>query len=69
MPYLTVDGAELYYEVHGSGPALLMAHGQGGNHMVWWQQVPFFAPRFTCITYDARAFGASRDLDESGRRR
>jgi 3-oxoadipate enol-lactonase len=67
MPFLETNGIELYYEVHGSGPALLFAHGQGGNHLVWWQQVPFFARQFTCITFDARAFGRSHDVDGKGR--
>jgi 3-oxoadipate enol-lactonase len=54
--------------VHGSGPALLFAHGQGGNHLSWWQQVPHFARHYTCITFDHRAFGFSRDVDGLGRR-
>jgi len=68
MPYAPVNGIDLYYEVHGKGPAVLFAHGQGGNHLSWWQQVPFFAKHYTCITYDARAFGRSIDLDNKGRR-
>ena len=36
---------DLYYEVSGSGPALLFAHGLGGNHLSWWQQVAHFAPQ------------------------
>jgi 3-oxoadipate enol-lactonase len=68
VPFLTVDGGDLYYEVHGSGPPLLFAHGQGGNHLVWWQQVPFFARHYTCITFDHRAFGQSSDADGQGRR-
>ncbi len=67
VPYLEVNGIQLYYEVHGSGPPLLFAHGQGGNTMVWWQQIPYFAPHYTCITFDARAFGRSHDLDGKGR--
>ena len=35
-------GAEIYYECTGSGPAVLFAHGLGGNHLSWWQQVPIF---------------------------
>ena len=31
--------AEIYYEVAGSGPAVIFAHGLGGNHLSWWQQV------------------------------
>ena len=29
---------KLHYEVTGSGPALVFAHGLGGNQMSWWQQ-------------------------------
>ncbi|MGE0059179.1 MAG: alpha/beta fold hydrolase [Dehalococcoidia bacterium] len=68
MPFAPVNGIELYYEVHGSGPAVLFAHGQGGNHLSWWQQVPTFSRHYTCITYDARHFGKSIDLDGKGRR-
>jgi 3-oxoadipate enol-lactonase len=67
MPYAPVNGIELYYELHGSGPPLLFAHGQGGNHLSWWQQIPHFAPHYTCITYDARAFGKTHDVDGKGR--
>jgi 3-oxoadipate enol-lactonase len=67
MPWAPVNGIDLYYEVHGSGPHLLFAHGQGGNHLSWWQQVPFFSRFYTCITFDHRAFGFSRDTDERGR--
>jgi 3-oxoadipate enol-lactonase len=68
MPFAPVNGINLYYEVHGSGPHLLFAHGQGGNHLSWWQQVPHFAAHYTCITFDNRAFGRSLDLDSQGRR-
>jgi pimeloyl-ACP methyl ester carboxylesterase len=59
MPMAQVLGADLYYERHGEGPALVFAHGLGGNHLVWWQQVPYFRERYTCITYDAPGFGVS----------
>lgn len=68
MPFAAINGINLYYEVHGSGPHLLFAHGQGGNHLSWWRQVPFFARHYTCITFDHRAFGFSHDLDNRGRR-
>lgn len=68
MPYAPVNGIELYYESHGSGLAVVFAHGAGGNHLSWWQQVPVFSKRFRCITFDHRAFGRSRDGDGDGRR-
>ena len=40
MPKAQINGMELYYEVHGQGPAVVFAHGAGGNHVSWWQQVP-----------------------------
>lgn len=49
----------LYYEVAGDGPALLFAHGLGGNHLSWWQQVAHFAPRYTCVTFAHRGFAPS----------
>ncbi len=61
MPFLTTGGADLYYETHGAGPAIVFAHGAGGNHLSWFQQVPFFRDRYTCVTFDHRGFGRSLD--------
>jgi pimeloyl-ACP methyl ester carboxylesterase len=64
MPFAAVNGIDLYYEVHGQGPAVLFCHGSGGNHLSWWQQVPHFSGRYTCITFDHRAFGRSQDVPD-----
>lgn len=56
MPQLHVNGADLYYEAEGNGPGLVFAHGLGGGHMSWWQQVPAFRDRFTCVTFSHRGF-------------
>ena len=61
MPFLSTGGARLYYESHGSGPAIVFAHGAGGNHLSWWQQVPHFRERYTCVVFDHRGFGQSLD--------
>jgi 3-oxoadipate enol-lactonase len=55
--------ATIYYEVHGDGPALVLAHGMGGNHASWFNQVPFFSRWFKVVTFDHRGFGNSRDLE------
>ena len=69
MPLAPVNGIRLYYETHGKGPALVLAHGAGGNHLSWWQQVPHFARRYRCVVFDHRAFGGSHDVrDGPGRR-
>ena len=49
----------LHYEVTGSGPALLFAHGLGGNQMSWWQQVSHFSPNYTCVAFAHRGFAPS----------
>jgi 3-oxoadipate enol-lactonase len=61
MPFLETGGGRLYYETHGSGPAIVFAHGAGGNHLSWWQQVPHFRDRYTCVVFDHRGFGQSLD--------
>jgi 3-oxoadipate enol-lactonase len=65
MPFLTLDRCDLYYEVTGQGPALLFAHGLGGGHLSWWQQVPYFRDRYTCITFSHRGFSPSRTAPDS----
>ena len=55
--------ASIYYEVHGDGTALVLAHGMGGNHASWFNQVPFFSRWFKVVTFDHRGFGNSRDLE------
>ncbi|MBI3709967.1 MAG: alpha/beta hydrolase [Proteobacteria bacterium] len=53
--------AEIYYEVTGHGPPLIFAHGLGGNHLSWWQQIPHFSDRYTCVTFAHRGFTPSRE--------
>lgn len=56
-------GCQVYYEVTGSRrPAIVFAHGLGGNHMSWWQQVAHFAPRYTCVTFAHRGFAPSSPI-------
>jgi pimeloyl-ACP methyl ester carboxylesterase len=56
------DGARVYYEATGRGPALIFAHGLGGNHLSWWQQVPHFCDRYTCIAFAHRGFAPSSPI-------
>ncbi len=64
MPFAPVNGIDLYYETHGEGPTVVFAHGAGGNHASWWQQVPDIGRHYRCVTFDHRAFGRSHDLPE-----
>jgi 3-oxoadipate enol-lactonase len=60
MSWAASDGTRIYYEVHGSGPAVLFVHGSGGHHAAWWQQVAALRGDCTVITMDLRGFGCSR---------
>jgi 3-oxoadipate enol-lactonase len=64
MPSFDRAGCPLYYEVDGEGPAIVFAHGAGGNHLSWWQQVPEFRDSYRCVALDQRGFG--RSLVEPG---
>jgi hypothetical protein len=52
--FLDRPGCRIYYEVTGSGPPIIFAHGLGSNHLTWWQQVPHFSDRYTCVTFAHR---------------
>ena len=69
MPTVETNGASIYYETHGEGPAVVFAHGAGGNAASWWRQVPYFARRYKVIVFDHRMFGRSacalKDFDQS----
>ena len=66
MPVAEVNGIQLYYEEHGNGFPVVFAHGAGGNHFSWWQQVPAFSRQYRCITFDHRGWGLSMDEDDLG---
>ena len=60
MPYLTRDGVEIYYEVHGDGPALLFCSVTGLDHQAWkFHQVPEFSCDHKVILFDYRGTGKS----------
>jgi len=67
MPYLEVAASRLYYELHGEGDAVVLAHGVGGNHASWFNQVPTLAQRHRVVLIDQRGFGNSTDAEGLGR--
>lgn len=59
-----VDHAELYYEIRGGGPALLLISGAGGDAGYYSAVADELADAFTVVTYDRR--GNSRSTGRSG---
>lgn len=60
--FLERPGCSIYYEATGSGPAVVFAHGLGSNHMTWWQQVPHFCDRYTCVTFAHRGYAPGTEI-------
>jgi pimeloyl-ACP methyl ester carboxylesterase len=60
MSYLDVPGARLYYETHGSGPAMVMIAGAGGTADVFRKVTEHLMARYTVVIYDRRGFSRSR---------
>lgn len=65
MPMLVRDGVELYYEVHGEGPALLLTHGYSASSRMWAGQVGVLAKHFKTILWDMRGHGRSACPEDS----
>jgi 3-oxoadipate enol-lactonase len=56
-------GERIYYESWGKGDeAVVLGHGMGGSHAVWYQQVAFLSSHYRVITWDQRGFGRSTSL-------
>jgi pimeloyl-ACP methyl ester carboxylesterase len=64
MAFLTRDGVRLYYEVHGSGPAVLLSHGYSSSSRMWRGQVAAFKDRYRIIVWDMRGHGDSDYPDD-----
>lgn len=59
MPTVNVNGINLYYEIHGEGPNLVLIEGLGYHSWMWYRQVPDFARHFRTLVYDNRGVGKS----------
>ena len=64
MPYIDRDGVRIYYEVAGSGPAILLTHGFAASSRMFAQTVPALATDHTVITWDMRGHGQTDYPDD-----
>ena len=61
------EGEEIYWELirdaeegkSDNRPVVVLSHGAGGSHAVWYQQVPQIGERYRIVTWDSRGFGNS----------
>ena len=64
MSLFKVPGAQLYYEVTGSGPLLILIPGARGEGEIFRQVARKLASQYQVVTYDRRGFSRSQ-LDGS----
>ena len=56
---ITIDGQEVYYEVHGEGPPLLMLHGWGSHLNNFSALIDVYKSRYKIYAVDFPGFGQS----------
>jgi pimeloyl-ACP methyl ester carboxylesterase len=59
VPLVELNGARLWYELAGAGPAVVFLHHGIADARVWDPQWEPFAERFRVVRYDARGYGRS----------
>jgi len=58
----SLNGVQLYFEVHGDGEPLLLLHGFSGSSQDWMPSIAGWGPRFQLIVPDLRGHGRSTIL-------
>jgi pimeloyl-ACP methyl ester carboxylesterase len=66
MTKLYRDGVDLYYEVHGVGPALLLSHSYSATSQMWRGQIEALSRDYKLIVWDMRGHGQSDYPGDAG---
>jgi pimeloyl-ACP methyl ester carboxylesterase len=64
MPKIDRDGVNIHYEVHGSGPALLLTHGYSSTSAMWQGQIEALSKNHKLVLWDMRGHGQSDYPDD-----
>src|SRR4029450_12721520 len=59
MPRVAVNGTELYYEIRGTGPPVLLIMGATGDGGHFDELAELLSDEFTVVSYDRRGNGRS----------
>jgi pimeloyl-ACP methyl ester carboxylesterase len=59
MAKLNRDGVNLYYEVHGEGPVILLTHGYSATAQMWQGQIAPLSKKHKLVLWDMRGHGQS----------
>ncbi len=64
MPKIDRDGVNIHYEVHGSGPVLILTHGYSSTSAMWQGQIEALSKAHTLVLWDMRGHGQSDYPDD-----
>src|SRR5262249_23298549 len=59
MPVSRSNGADIWYEVKGDGPAMVLVHANPFDHDLWMYQSAHFSTWFKVVGIDIRGYGRS----------
>ena len=66
MPQARVNGADLYYEIHGAGHPVVLVHGSWADTTQWGLVLPGLADSFQVLVYDRRGHSQSQRFETQG---
>jgi pimeloyl-ACP methyl ester carboxylesterase len=64
MPKIDRDGVKIHYEVHGSGPPLILTHGYSSTSEMWRGQIEALSKNHKLVLWDMRGHGQSDYPDD-----
>src|SRR5262249_62065436 len=64
MPTLERSGVHIYYEAHGSGPAMLLTSGYSATAEMWKPNIAALSQRYRLILWDMRGHGQTDSPDD-----
>ncbi|HTK14053.1 MAG TPA: alpha/beta hydrolase [Xanthobacteraceae bacterium] len=59
MPFSRANGVDIWYEVAGDGPALVLVHANPFDNTLWMYQTAHYSTWFKVVTIDIRGYGRS----------
>jgi len=62
MPFSRANGTDIWYEVAGDGPPLLLVHANPFDHNLWMYQIAHFSTWFKVVGIDIRGYGRSEKV-------
>ena len=64
MPYSNANGVDIWYEVKGDGPAMVLVHANPFDHDLWLYQAAHFSTWFKVVGIDIRGYGRSSKVTQ-----